>query len=1671
MKNRSFTIKLMVAVRLLLAVAFVMTCDIVAHAQVINFDVDGGYANLGLGGPGNFSGLGAYADLPANTYWNPANIGGTTSANLLSDGTTSSSVSFTESEAGHYDGGGTGTPGEPSALEAFFAYANNLAVRGCSLSNIPPGTYALYLYGKNDNGGDGNRGTTFTVSNDVMAATSQSTVNSKTADTAFVLGNDYVVFNGVTVSSEGYISFTYTANTNATTYNNPQTEGDFNGLQLVKVIAVPPPGIHTQPFPQKVYSGKTVTFNCLANGNGGTLSYQWTKNGSNLSDGATGTGSSISGSHTGNLTISTVGNNDAANYALTVTSTIGTPNSTNSGTAQLSIAVPNGPYENEVVTTGPLHFYRFDELGDPATNNTVAFDYAGGDLGVYGTGCMNGNPTYSIAGPTPSSGWPGFYATNTAVSFAGPSPNRVVSITSPWSLNTDTVTITAWVNPSAPAVNQDLVFVHGATTVTGIGYGPNLDTNGNPTLGYTWNDDPATTDWSSGLEAPVGVWSFVALTITSSNATINLMNQNGLLSATHVYPHPPQAFNDPTAIGDDPTDTTGANSFGGTMDDVAVYSRALSAAELLDIFTNASGIVNYGPSIGVQPYPASLYPGETATFSVNAGGTPPLSYQWQEDTAGNNIFVNLANGPTGGGSVVNGANSATLSIANIGSADGNNYRVIVSSPYGSPATSSAALLTLLSPLGGAQNITLQIQMGADEDWNATTNWSTGMSANDSAGAYPGSTFEVLPNALLRSPDSSTNITFPGVQLTIDGTNLPNAGELQLDHISPTTTFAFSNLTLAGGRVDNGNDGMAIIAGSITVVSNSTFASDPDFSVINFDVPGSYSENYVGQGAFKDYGYNYWNPIVNNGVTADSLLDDATTPSPITFSDHVQFTYNPGGGVQREPSGLETAYEGITSSGKLTNSINHVPAGTYDLYVYGVNGAAGNHDRGTSFTVSTDITGPVTNSTLNTLAGFNQFIEGNDYVVFRNVAVGPGGTITFWYTANPLAGNGNSGGVPNPPPNTEADFNGVQLVALVPSATGRPMRIDAQLSGSGTIRYSAPDTNYQNDLIINNSGNTFSGQWDIVQGTVLGSATGSLGSNNITVEINGALETLYNVNNPNSTLFVYGKVFLHQNDVFQSMFVNGTPVPAGVYTAAQLALSYPANFPSSWMQQTGSSVSTSSGSIQVLSSGPPFFSQNVTPQAVTLYQEQTAQFSVVVIGQLPITYQWRENGAPLSDGNNPSLGTILGSETNVLTISNITAAAGTYNIDLVATNSSGVSTSSVAVLTVLQTSPPTTATLTDVQAPGNDWDTASDWDLNISASQLAAEYPGSTNIVPPGTVLRSPDVGTSLSFPGQRLIIEGDGNFSENGNGLTNIGPGSTMSEFRTTEPGNVSIYVPDLQMAGGQLDNSGNNVGNPNASQSLGMLTISGRIDILSNTTFYSDSSVRAGSLRAIEIDALLTGKGAIAFSTFDTTFTNDLNITGTANTFSGQWDIVQGALLGSGVNSLGTNSITVETNGALETTYNINNPNASLVVNGGQVFLHTGDTFGSVTINGTQLSPGTYSWASLNSSFPTTFPATWLMQIGSSVNTGSGSITVGSAPASAARITGIHISGGNVSISGTNGTSGAGFRILSSTNATLPLSSWTQVGSSSFSGNGNFTNGVPYNSAEPHRFYIIVSP
>jgi glucose/arabinose dehydrogenase len=92
---------------------------------------------------------------------------------------------------------------------------------------------------------------------------------------------------------------------------------------------------------------------------------------------------------------------------------------------------------------------------------------------------------------------------------------------------------------------------------------------------------------------------------------------------------------------------------------------------------------NQAPSITAQPQSQTVSTGGSATFTVTASGSTPLSYQWQKAEAGTSSFANIS-----------GATTASLVVSNAQSADnGDLFRVIVSNSFGS-ATSAAATLTV-----------------------------------------------------------------------------------------------------------------------------------------------------------------------------------------------------------------------------------------------------------------------------------------------------------------------------------------------------------------------------------------------------------------------------------------------------------------------------------------------------------------------------------------------------------------------------------------------------------------------------------------------------------------------------------------------------------------------------------------------------------------------------------------------------------------------------------------------------------------------------------------------------------------------------------------------------------------------------------------------------------------
>jgi hypothetical protein len=794
-----------------------------------------------------------------------------------------------------------------------------------------------------------------------------------------------------------------------------------SGTITVQPYGKPPalaPTITTEPAPEVLYAGRTATFTVAATGQP-PLTYHWQRNGSNLTDGG-----NVSGSTNATLILTNVSTGDVASYDVAVT---GSGKTVYSSAVSLTVLpAPTEPYASAVLAANPVAFYQFNETGDPSTN-AYAFDEAGGFVGTYGAGVENGNPAdNNITGPSSAQGFPGFSAGNKAAAFANTVGNSRVTLPAFNLGSTATnVTITAWVNPTGPQVaDEGIVFCRAGTTVAGLCYSGSTDPNGNFTLGYNWNNDPGTYDWNSQLAPPPGQWSFVALVVTPSNAVIHVMNANGLAYSTFWHNHVGQAFNGATLIGDDSYDAgNGTRVFNGTIDDVAIFDSALSDSQLITLYSAASGITQFAPYIAVQPLSTNLYPGMLAEFDVAAGGSEPLSFQWQGRAAGSGAFTNLADGGR-----IAGSATSILTINNLAPTDGGDFRVVITNAYGA-LTSTLATLTML-PTGPAETITMSNQQAAGTDWNNGPDWSDGNPASISAFEYPGSTYEVLPGARLRTPLSVGDAVFPGDLLTIDGdgvfTNSPAAGapaaEIRFKQPTSGSSVTFKKLVMNGGQLDLGVDGILVIMGEIDIVTN--------------------------------------------------------TP----------------------------------------------------MYV-------------------------------------------------------------------------DSGGDAN-----------------------RQFQIDALLTGAGSIEWVAFDASLTGVLNVTCTSNTYTGTWKVDQGVLLGTGLNSLGTNNITIGTNGVLETAYPIDNPHGSLYLNGRMFLTQNDIFKNVVIDGTPLTNGIYPFAQLNKLYPAAFPATWTGVGGTTnVGTASGSINV---------GNVTPPPVNvtlLLQRSGATFQLtwpqgVLLQADEVTGPWTTNTA-------------------------------------------------------------------------------------------------------------------------------------------------------------------------------------------------------------------------------------------------------------------------------------------------------------------------------------------------------------------------------------------------------------------------------------------------------------
>jgi hypothetical protein len=327
--------------------------------------------------------------------------------------------------------------------------------------------------------------------------------------------------------------------------------------------------------------------------------------------------------------------------------------------AHYGAASTNGAgYASMVLARKPIGYWRLGEPGNPPALN----------LGSLGTNA-NGHYLYPAnpgqAGPeTPA--YIGFETTNRACGFKG--TNGYVDLPA-LNLDTNTVTITAWVLAAAIQTNNaGIVFCRSGPTVAGLKFDLS-DPNG---LSYNWNADSAAANFKSSLTVPVSQWSFVAMIVQPDQAVLCLQDGNAFTTATNFNTHPEQAFSGDTMVGGDISD--GTLTFNGLIDEVAIFNRSLSVGEVYSQYAAAAGGLKPTIFTPAQILGDAVYVGDTLTLMVDAGGSPPLSYQWRKN-----------------GSPIPGATSSTYTKANAGAGDSASYDVLITNGQGSVTSPAASV--------------------------------------------------------------------------------------------------------------------------------------------------------------------------------------------------------------------------------------------------------------------------------------------------------------------------------------------------------------------------------------------------------------------------------------------------------------------------------------------------------------------------------------------------------------------------------------------------------------------------------------------------------------------------------------------------------------------------------------------------------------------------------------------------------------------------------------------------------------------------------------------------------------------------------------------------------------------------------------------------------------------
>ncbi len=183
-----------------------------------------------------------------------------------------------------------------------------------------------------------------------------------------------------------------------------------------------------------------------------------------------------------------------------------------------------------------------------------------------------------------------------------------------------------------------------------------------------------------------------AITTSPANVTVTAGATATFTAAASGTPAPTVQWQMSTDGGATFANIAGATSLSYGF---VTSSAAQTGTRFRAVFTNAAGSVTTSAAVltvtaaitvSTNPVDATVFEGETATFTVAATGTPAPTVQWQKKAAGATAFADIA-----------GATATTLSFAATLDDNGSQYHAVFTNSTGTMTTTAAKLTVQARP--------------------------------------------------------------------------------------------------------------------------------------------------------------------------------------------------------------------------------------------------------------------------------------------------------------------------------------------------------------------------------------------------------------------------------------------------------------------------------------------------------------------------------------------------------------------------------------------------------------------------------------------------------------------------------------------------------------------------------------------------------------------------------------------------------------------------------------------------------------------------------------------------------------------------------------------------------------------------------------------------------------